>query len=408
MTVQQFHRAGTAGTAGGALTEDALAEHAFVDDAFAEVARAFEENFAAGAEVGAAVCVYHRGRPVVDLWAGWADPDRTDPWRAGTLGVLASPTKALVTAAFLHLAERDGLDLDEPVAEVWPEFAAHGKAGITPRMILSHRSGVVCLDHAPLTLAALRAHTPVAEALAAARPEWEPGTAHGYHATTYGHLLSELIRRRTGLTAGRYFARHLAGPLGLDAHIGLPDGAGAHLATMLESKAEALMAGADPGEVEELREPSTLTYRATIGSMSQDPADPAVEDPSYGGLASAHALARLFAALVGEVDGIRLIGPERTAELARPHSGGPCKVMLTPLTWGLGVQLADSAVFPADAGLKNSFGLSGANGVFTFADPERELAFGYVPNMGSSVMGSMDGRIRRLVEAVFRSVDRIQ
>ncbi|WP_234316328.1 serine hydrolase, partial [Streptomyces sp. NRRL S-104] len=197
------------------------------------------------------------------------------------------------------------------------------------------------------------------------------------------------------------------GPLGLDAYIGLPAGTDAHLATMLESKAEALMAGADPGEVVELREPSTLTYRATIGSMSQDPADPAVEDPSYGGLASAHALARLFAALVGEVDGVRLVGADVTAELARPHSSGTCEVMLTPLTWGLGVQLPDSAVFPADAGLKNSFGLSGANGVFTFADPERELAFGYVPNMGSAVMGSMDGRIRRLVEAVFRSVDRI-
>ncbi|MGW7360875.1 serine hydrolase, partial [Streptomyces sp. NPDC054802] len=195
--------------------------------------------------------------------------------------------------------------------------------------------------------------------------------------------------------------------LGLDAHIGLPADSSAHLATMMESKAEALMAGADPGEVVELREPTTLTYRATIGSMSQDPADPAVEDPSYGGLASAHALARLFAALVGEVDGIRLIAPDRTTEIARPHSNGTCEVMLTPLTWGLGVQLADSAVFPADTGLKNSFGLSGANGVFVFADPQRELAFGYVPNMGSAVMGSMDGRVRRLVEAVFRSVDRI-
>lgn len=377
------------------------------EDTFAEVKHAFEDNFASGEEVGAAVCVYHQGRPVVDLWGGWADPDQTDPWRADTLAVLASPTKALVTAAFLHLWEEQGLDLDEPVAAHWPEFAAHGKATITPRMILSHRSGVVCLDHAPLTLTALRTHTPIAEALAAAHPEWEPDTAHGYHATTYGHLFSELIRRRTGLTVGRYFARHLAGPLGLDAHIGLPTNSNAHLATMLESKAEALMAGADPGEVIELREPSTLTYRATIGSMSQDPADPAVEDPSYGGLASAHAMARLFAALVGEVDGIRLIAPDRTAEMARAHSSGTCEVMLTPLTWGLGVQLADSSVFPADSGLKNSFGLSGANGVFVFADPDRELAFGYAPNMGSAVMGSMDGRVRRLVEAVFRSVDRI-
>ncbi|KJK50534.1 serine hydrolase domain-containing protein, partial [Streptomyces sp. NRRL F-4428] len=90
------------------------------EDAFGEVARVFEENFTAGEELGAAVGVYHRGRPVVDLWGGWADPGRTDPWRADTLAVLASPTKALVTAAFLHLADRQRLDLDEPVAAHWP------------------------------------------------------------------------------------------------------------------------------------------------------------------------------------------------------------------------------------------------------------------------------------------------
>ncbi|MEU3950500.1 serine hydrolase domain-containing protein [Streptomyces sp. NPDC029526] len=373
------------------------------DGAFAEVDRAFHHNFATGTEVGAAVCVYHRGRPVVDLWAGWADPDHHNPWTPDTLTVLASPTKALATTALLHLADRHPLDLDTPIAAHWPEFARHGKDGITPRMVLSHRSGVVTLDHAPLTHDALRAHTPIAQALAEARPAWTPDSAHGYHATTYGHLVSELIRRVTGQTVGQYFHHHIATPLELDAHIGLKD-PHAPLATMLESKAEALMAGADPGEVEELRDPTSLTYRATIGSMSQDPADPAVEDPSYGGLASARAMARLFAALVGTVDGIRLISPARTAELTRPHSTGPCQVMYLPLTWGLGMQLADSPVFPAESGLKNSFGLSGANGVFVFADPEAELAFAYTPNAGSAQMGGMDERVRGLVEAVFHSV----
>ncbi|MEU9164287.1 serine hydrolase domain-containing protein [Streptomyces sp. NPDC048424] len=383
------------------------------EDAFTDVVRAFEENFASGEEVGAAVCVYHRGRPVVDLWGGWADPERTDPWRADTLAVLASPTKALVTAAFLHLWEEQGLDLDEPVAAHWPEFAAHGKAAITPRMILTQRSGIVCLDHAPLTPYALRAHTPVAEALAAARPEWEPDTAHGYHATTYGHLLSELVRRRTGLTVGRYFARHLAGPLGLDAHIGLPAGSDAHLATMLESKAEALMDGADPGtELDMLRalgDPGSLTHRAMIGSMRlYDALDPAVEDPSYGGVASARSLGRLFAALVGEVDGIRLIGPDRTVELARPYSRGTCRVVLLPSTWGLGFMLPDSPVFPSSAGLgPRAFGFDGANGTFVFADPDRELAFAYVQNAGSRTIGRMNDRAHRLVEAVHRCVEKV-
>ncbi|MGW2041466.1 serine hydrolase domain-containing protein [Streptomyces virginiae] len=381
-------------------------------DAFGEVAAVFEENFTAGEELGAAVGVYHRGRPVVDLWGGWADPARTDPWRSDTLAVLASPTKALVTAAYLHLVDRQRLDLDEPVAAHWPEFAANGKAAITPRMILTQRSGIVCLDHAPLTPSALRAHTPVAEALAAARPEWEPDTAHGYHATTYGHLLSELVRRRTGFTAGRYFARHLAGPLGLDAYIGLPAGSDAHLATMLESKAEALMDGADPGtELDMLRalgEPGSLTHRAMIGSMRlHDALDPSVEDPSYGGLAGAGSLSRLFAALVGEVDGIRLIGPDRTAEVARPYSRGTCEVVLLPSTWGLGFMLPDSPVFPASAGLgPRAFGFDGANGTFVFADPDHELAFAYVQNAGSRTIGRMNDRAHRLVAAVYRSLGR--
>ncbi|MFD0267530.1 serine hydrolase domain-containing protein [Streptomyces sp. NPDC127106] len=382
-----------------------------VEDGFDEVGRVFAENFADGEELGAAVCVYYRGRAVVDVWGGWAGPERADPWRRDTLAVLASPTKALVTAAFLHLVEQEGLDLDEPVGVVWPEFGEHGKGSITPRMVLAQRSGVVCLDHAPITPEGLREHAPVARALAAARPEWEPGTAHGYHATTYGHLLSELIRRRTGLTAGRYFARHLAAPLGLDAHIGLPAGSGAHLATMMESKAEALMDGADPGtELAMLRalgDPGSLTHRAMIGSMRlHDALDPEVEDPSYGAVASAQGLARLFAALVGEVDGFRAIGPQVTAEVARPYSRGTCRVVLLPSTWGLGFMLPDSPVFPASAGLgPRAFGFDGANGTFVFADPDRELAFAYVQNAGSRTIGRMNDRAHRLVEAVHRCVD---
>lgn len=374
---------------------------------FADVGDAFRENFASELEVGAAVCVYQGGRSVVDLWGGYADEGHTDPWQPDTLGVLASPTKSLVTGAALLLVERGVLELDAPMAEYWPEFAANGKAGITLRMVLSQRSGVVCLDHAPITHDGLRAYTPIVEALAAARPEWEPDTAHGYHATTYGHLVSEVIRRRTGLTVGEFFAKEIAAPLGLECYIGLPDADSAHLATMFESKAEELMAGADPGEIEELRDAATLTYRATMASMSQDPADPTVEEPSYGGLASARSMARYFASFIGEVDGFRLTGPAMVAEMRRVHSTGTCLVMLSPITWGLGVQLPDSPVFPAAAGLDTAFGFSGANGVFAFADPEHELAFAYIPNAGSSVMGSMDDRIRRLVEATYRGVGKL-
>lgn len=378
-------------------------------DAFAGVAEAFRTNFASGAEVGAGVCVYHRGESVVDLWGGYADEGRTDPWRPDTLAVLASPTKALVTGAALLLVERGVLELDAPIAAYWPEFAANGKAGITLRMVLGQRSGVVCLDHDPITDERLRTHTPIAEALAAARPEWVPDTAHAYHAGTFGHLVSELIRRRIDRTVGAFFAAEIAEPLGLECHIGLQDPSSAHLATMLESKAEALMAGAEPGDelamLTALGDPTSLTYRATMGSMSLelDP-DPTVEEPSYGGLASARSLARFFASFVSEIDGFRLTSPATVDEMRRVHSSGVCRVTLLPSTWGLGMMLTDSPVFPASAGLDTAFGFDGANGTFVFADPEHELAFAYVQNAGSPEIGSIDHRARRLVEATYRGV----
>jgi CubicO group peptidase (beta-lactamase class C family) len=374
-----------------------------LSDSYGEVRDAFRANFDSGAEAGAAVCVYRSGKPVVDLWAGVAAPSTGRLWQRSTLAVLASPTKALTVGPVLQLADRGILDLDRPIASYWRNFGRNGKEEITMRMVLSHRSGIVCLDHEPISIQGLRDHLPIVHALENAHPEWVPGAAFGYHATTFGHLASEVIRRITGLTAGQYFASEIAQPLSLDAYIGLR-GQSVDLAEMTESKAEALMNGADPGEIEELRNPTTLTFRATLGSMSSDPADPHVEEPSYGGLASAHALARYIAAYITPVDGTRIIGDGMLAEAMRPHSTGTCLVMLSPCSWGLGFQVPDSAVFPANAGLTSAFGLSGANGVFVFADPVHDIAFGYVPNMGSAVMGSMDHRVRRLVEATYRAV----
>ncbi len=394
---------------GARALNDKFPQAGTTEPSFTDVAQAFRLNFELGAEVGAGVCVYHRGRPVVDLWGGFANEAHTDPWRPDTMCILASPTKGLVAGAALLLVDRGLLDLDAPLAQHWPEFGAQGKEAITLRMVLSHRSGVVCLDHAPISQEHLRSHTPIAEALAAARPEWQPDTAHGYHATTFGHLISELVRRVTGQTVGEFFAENIAKPLGLDCHIGLPDPDTAHLATMLESRAEELMAGADPGEgldmLVALSNPASLTYRAVIGSMTLDLVpDPVVENPSYDGLASAQALARFYASFIGNIGGFRLIEPRTLEQLRTVHSSGICRTTLMPSTWGLGVMLADGPAFPASAGLRSAFGLGGANGNFTFADPEHELAFAYVHNAGTQVIGEIDSRARRLIEATYRSI----
>ncbi|PZF91889.1 serine hydrolase domain-containing protein, partial [Micromonospora endophytica] len=188
---------------------------------FEGVREVFARNFATHGEVGAAVCVYRHGRPVVDLWAGVADPDTGRPWREDTLQVVYSTTKSATAACAHLLSQRGELDLDAPVAAYWPEFAAAGKEGIPVRWLLSHQAGLPALD-TPVSLADIRSWDPVVRALARQAPVWTPGTAHGYHGLTYGWLVGEVVRRVSGRSLGDYFAEEIAAPLGLDFWIGLP------------------------------------------------------------------------------------------------------------------------------------------------------------------------------------------
>ena len=381
------------------------------EGAFSTVETAFRKNFSDCLEVGASISVYHKGRQVVDLWGGLADKEQNIPWGRDTLGILASPTKTLATGAVLNLVEKGVLKLDDRLTDLWPEFGQRGKSEITLRMILSQRSGVVCLDHAPVTSEGLKKHWPITHSIERAVPSWSPGTDFGYHAMTYGHILSEIVLRSTNMTIGTYFAKEIAKPLNLHCYIGHAGSSRSHLATMYESKAEQVMDGADPGNsnrmLAALRNQSSLTYRATVASMALDEEpDPEVENASYDGLSSASSLSRFFASLVGRVDGVRTIGPGLLHEMNSIQSTGHCRVLLLPATWGLGVMLADGPTFPASAGLSNSFGIGGANGNFVFADPTLELSFAYVQNSGSSQIGALDEKQVRLIEATISAAER--
>lgn len=196
--------------------------HGVCDERFAEVAARLSENLDAGDELGASIAVLVDGEPVVDLWGGWADQGRTAPWRRDTITNVWSCTKTVTSLAALLLVERGLLDVDAPVARYWPEFAARGKEGVLVRHLLSHASGVSGWER-PVTVADVRDIPASTARLAAQSPWWPPGTASGYHLLNYGHLVGELVRRTDGRTLGRYVAEEIAGPLGADFHIGLPD-----------------------------------------------------------------------------------------------------------------------------------------------------------------------------------------
>lgn len=389
--------------------------HGHTEPGFAAVRERFARNFAERSEVGASVAVWHRGRPVVDLWGGIAQVETGAPWRRDTVTPIASITKSFASIAALYLAERGELDLDRPVADYWPGFAAEGKSGITVRMVLTHRSGVVSLEHDPVTFEGLASGDRVFAALASARAQWEPGTRHGYHGLTFGHLLSAVIRQITGRTVGAFFAETIAAPLGLDVHIGLPAERLDRLAApVLPDNAEAVLLGSGVPELrplyEAMADPGSLTYRALYGSQRigwEDATDPKyslVEAPSTDGTASGAGMAKLYAATIGEVDGVRLFGPELAAEAGTVHSTGRDAVLNIHTDFGLGFMVGGGPFVPERLP-QGAYGHGGATGSFAFADPAAGLAFGYAPNRGSELLEGNDLRVNALVDAVYDGLD---
>ncbi|MEV0819743.1 serine hydrolase domain-containing protein [Nonomuraea rubra] len=383
--------------------------HGVCEPRFGPVREAFARNFDEGRELGASVAVYQRGRAVVDLWGGRAGRDAA--WRQDTITLLASATKGLVATAAMVLVDRGLLDLGTPIAEYWPEFAASGKGDIPLRWVLGHRSGVVTVDP-PLTMLDLEGGTAVTEALAAAVPAWEPGRAHGYHCLTMGWLVGEVIRRVTGLSVQRFFAEEIAGPLGLDLHIGLPDTRERSLACLVPPTGEQLLQGRANPELAGLNraicDPASLFHRSTFGSLSLagDPLAaaglPQAEIPSCGGAGNASGLARMYAALVSEVDGIRLLRPESADRARTVEASGLDLVLRCHTSYGRGFMLPGGPMWPGDCS-PTAFGHPGVTGVFAYADPDHELGFAYVPNRMTELIEGGDDRVRHLVEATHRS-----
>ncbi|MFI1092098.1 serine hydrolase domain-containing protein [Streptomyces sp. NPDC020917] len=378
---------------------------------FGAVREAFARNFSDHGDLGAALCVYQDGRPVVDLWGGTADEDTGSPWTRDTLQLVYSATKGATATAAHLLAQRGELDLDAPVADYWPEFAAHGKAGIPVRWLLSHRAGLVALDQ-PVPLEQALTWHPMVAALAAQRPAWTPGTAYGYHGRTWGWLVGEVIRRVSGRTPGRYFADEIAAPLGLDFFIGLPERERARVSRMrdqqpptdqsdvpLESIPEEFRAAAAAWS-----DPNSLSNRAFAVT---DPAAidfnvpevQAAELPASNGIGTARALARMYAALIGEVDGVRLLTPQTVASAAAEQSSGLDLVMMAPSRFASGYMLPTEGT-PMTG--PTAFGHPGRGGSLAFADPGHGIAFAYV--MNTIVGGAADHRAAALVQALSNSL----
>jgi len=377
----------------------------FTAPGFERVRDAFRANFERHGDVGAACCAYLHGRPVVDLHGGLADPETRRPWDDDTLAVVFSTTKGATAIAAHLLVERGRLDLDRPVADYWPEFAANGKGAIPVRWLLCHKAGLAAVD-GNLTLDEVLAWEPVVRALAAQAPNWEPGTAHGYHARSYGWLIGEVIGRVTGKSAGRFFAEEIAAPLGIDFWIGLPEREEPRVARMLPAPPPDAPGATDLLAVFERQD--MLLGRVMTGPSNLFRYDDmwnrrdlhAAEMPSSNGIASARAIARLYAATIGEVDGVRLLAADTVERACAPEADGSDRVLIMPTRFGTGFMLPPAL---SRAAGPRAFGHPGAGGSLGLADPERGLAFGYVMNqMQFGLTG--DPRSETLLRAVYDAI----
>ena len=395
-----------------------------VEEGWGKVADTFRANFEGNpGEVGAACCVYVGGRPVVDLWGGLADREANRPWGEDTIALVASTTKGATAICAHLLAQRGELDLDAPVVKYWPEFGAAGKEQIPVRWLLSHQAGLPVVD-GPLTFEDACAWHPVIRALEAQKPEWQPGTEHVYHSMTFGFLVGELVRRITGKSLGTFFADEVAAPLGLSAWIGLPEEQEGRVAR-IEYAAPFTMEEMTAGMIETTgldKETVTAWMNAVWGPGSVQARAAEVGGAFIGGdyfntrayraaefpfgnmFTDARSLARMYAATVSEVDGVRLLDPATVERMTvvqtdktRMHGLPPELTIPADRSFYMSLGFW-RACPPMPLVGPGSFGHPGSGGSIGFADPDAGVGFGYVTNLWSFRIG--EPRASNLAAAV--------
>jgi CubicO group peptidase (beta-lactamase class C family) len=370
----------------------------------------FAENFEKFGELGAAVSIWQGGKAVVDLYGGFCDARHDEPWEADTLVLIWSATKGIGSACVLHVLQEQGIGIDRCVAEFWPEFAQAGKENITLSQLLSHRAGLCALDQRVDVVD----YGAVIRALEAQKPLWPPGTAHGYHARTFGFLLDELVRRIAGKTLSQYWREVFAQPLNLDLWIGLPERENPRVATIYAAKSgrPPEPKNCQPGSdfYLDLVTPGTLarkTFSSPYGLQSvsgmNSPALRALPIVSFGGIGTASALAKFYSMLAsgGKLDGQTFFSEETISWMTTTLADGVDGVFQIPTAFSAGFMKGPrNAVRRLFGPSRNAFGHPGAGGSHAFADPENRISFAYVMNqMEQSLLPNE--KSLRLVDAIY-------
>lgn len=346
------------------------------DPAFERVADIFADNFDRGLEVGASVAASVDGELVVDLWGGHADAAMSRPWTEHTLANLYSTTKPMAALCVHLLADRGRLDLDDPVAQYWPEFAEAGKQRVLVRHLLCHAAGLSGLD-VEVTPQEMYDHDRIARLLAGQAPWWEPGTQSGYHVVTYGYLLGELVRRVAGVSLGEFFRTEIAEPLDADLHIGVPSrdlGRLAQVVPLPGMPALNLAPGEDTIMSRSFTRPPLVAAQANTREWQQ------AELPAVNGYGNARSVVRAQTPMAcgGTAFGVGLLSEGAVEAALAEQTRGVDVVLGGPMRYALGYGLAQPEM-PLGANPDAAF-WGGWGGSMVVIDPAARTCFGYVPN----------------------------
>jgi CubicO group peptidase (beta-lactamase class C family) len=359
------------------------------DDLFAAVPSGLAGLLDDG-DAGGSVAVFVDGEPVVDVWGGFADAERTIPWQRDTITNVWSVTKTMTALCALILADRGDLDPAAPVGRYWPEFAARGKDEVLVRHLLAHTAGLPDWDG---PIEDLYAWPSATARLAAQTPRWEPGSAAGYHSLTQGFLVGEVVRRITGRSLGAFFAEEVAAPLGADFHIGLPAEHDRRVAlTVPPSGRDENYAASAPGS--SARPATGVAVRVRDGNS---PAWRRAEIPAASGFGNARSVALVQSAMAcgGAVHGVRLLSQAGCVRAREEQFSGDDRILGMPVRYGMGYGL-----------FGNTLGWGGWGGSIVVIEPERRMAVAYVTNQMREPAD--DDRGLELVMAAYDGLERLR
>ena len=372
----------------------------FCDTKFALVKEEFERNFLERGDIGACFALTVEGECVVDLWAGHQDADRSRPWQEDTLVNVFSSTKTMTFLCALMLSDRGQLDLESPVAQYWPEFATNGKGQLKVKHVLSHSAGLPAFSR-PFDVSELCDWQLCCDDLSAQASWWKPGTQSGYHATTQGYLLGELIRRISGETVGQFFKSNVADEIGADFHIGLEPSQFYRIADLIPAPGPSVLA--------DLPADSIVSRVFTgLGDMTEVIATPAwrqAEIPAVNGHGNARSIVRAQTAIAnsGKAFGVQLLSAAGCLKALEEQISGIDLVLGVDLKFGMGYALPSPAVLTAPCLNPRTLWWGGAGGSSIVLDLDAKLCFSYVMNqMGSGILGDVRGA--SLTNAVYKSL----